>query len=122
MPILEGGVLASGPFYGSNFDGDIQALSPTHRVLYRSGELVSYEADENHAPVLAYVVNGEASWATELKTGDDPAFKIYKLSSLQVSHGLLRDRVEFFATGTSEPGWAFVWKFGGVQKFYLQMF
>ncbi|HEX8287542.1 MAG TPA: hypothetical protein VF556_06100 [Pyrinomonadaceae bacterium] len=122
LPVLEGDVFASGPFYGSKFNGDIQILSQTDSVAYGSGELIAYAADENHEPVLAYVVDGQVHWAIELQTGDDPAFKIYKLSSLRVRKGLLRDRVEFFATGTSEPGWAFVWKFGGVQKFYLKMF
>lgn len=40
-----------------------------------------------------------------------------KMTNLEVSQGLLRDVLTF--SGGSEQGRAYLWRWGGVQKFYF---
>ena len=120
--VMDGGGFASGPFYVEDSGGEIKGLTPSSSVAYGPGQLVAYAGNEKRAAVLAYAEDGEVRWASELKTGDDPALTVETVVEMDVRPGLLRDRVDFFASGTSEPGWAYVYKWGGVQKFYLKIF
>ena len=122
IPVLDGGIFTPGPFYGTNFNGDIETLTMSNKVSYGSGELISYASDDTHAPILAYFVDEKPRWATELKPSSDFPLEVTEIVDMQVSYGIVRNRVDFFAKGSNEPGWAFLWKFGGVQKFYLKVF
>lgn len=113
---------ASGPFYGTPYQASLDALTVSGRAAYKSGQLVSYSADESHGPIIAYLENGKRQWAVGLTTGDDPALRVAKIVEMQVSYGLIRDRIDFFAVGLSEPGWLTIEKISGTKKFYLRMF
>lgn len=84
--------------------------------------MISYKGEKTKAPVLAYVVDQNVRWASRIETEDDGMYWINEIVSLKVHSGLLRDRIDFFAGGISEPGWGYIWKFGGFQKFYLMPF
>lgn len=113
---------ASGPFSGEAYQASLNMLISDERVAYKSGQLDSYSATASHGPVIAYWENGKYHWAVELKTGDDPALRVTKITEMRVSYGLLRDRIDFFAEGTSEPGWLLLWKISATKEFYLKMF
>jgi hypothetical protein len=68
--MMDGGGFAVGPFYAEDFAGDFRALKPSGRVAYGPGQLVAYESDGGHGPILAYVERGKVGWASELKAGE----------------------------------------------------
>ncbi len=111
-----------GSFYGTAYHGSPTEFVVSNSIPYKSGQLVAYSGNESHAAILAYVENGATQWASELATGDDPALRVSKIVEMKVHYGLFRDKIDFFATGTSEPGWAYIWRFGKEPTFYLKMF
>lgn len=114
-----------GPFHGRPFHGDIGSLQPSHRIVFRSGELIVFNRADDEPPVLAYVVEDAGRWALELDGTADPDFNWTEFSRvsepLTVSLGILRDRLDFVAHWTfgAERGTVYIWRFGGVQRFYL---
>lgn len=112
-----------GPFTGRPYPGDVSKLRPGERVAYRGGELVVYRRARGAAPVLAYRAGGRTEWAHELfaSLGDRGENELWDVSGVRVTSGLLRDRLDFTATWTygAERGYAFLWRWGEVQKFYL---
>ncbi|RMD98463.1 MAG: hypothetical protein D6814_07530 [Calditrichaeota bacterium] len=122
ISIIDGGVYSNGPYYARRFDGDVNQLTASDSARYKDGYIISYKGHQDSPPVIAFISNGKVRWAYKLDTGRDPFPKVIKAINLKVTKGLLRDRLDFFAAGTSEPGWAFIWKFDGLQKFYLKSF
>ena len=114
-----------GPFHGRPFLGNVEALEPSHTIAFRSGVLVVFNRMEDEPPVLAYVVDGASNWALELDVSAESRYRwmqFWRVSEpLSLSPGILRDRLEFEAHWTfgAERGYVYVWKFGGVQRFYL---
>ena len=117
-----------GPFTGRPFVGDLSKLQASERVEFRSGELVVYSRANGAAPVLAYRVDGHAMWSQEMfvsleerVTGRPGANELDSMTRLEVSPGILRDRLDFIAEWSqgAERGYAFIWKWGGIQRFYL---
>lgn len=117
-----------GPFTGRRFAGDLSNLVPSDRVAFRAGELIVYNRGNGAAPVLAYRIGAHTKWAHEMfvstgAPGDkNPARnELSEIAKLRVSSGVIRDRLDFIGRWTygAEHGYAFVWKWGGVQRFYL---
>ena len=122
--LLEAG-FDDGPFRGRPFGGDVARLEPSHVVAFRSGELVIYNRTGDEPPILAYLVNGTSDWAVDMDTTANPKYRNTEFRSvsgpLSVSYGLFRDRMDFLANWSYgvEHGYVYIWKFGGVQRFYL---
>lgn len=114
-----------GPFHGRPHSGDISALTASHSITYRSGDLVIYNRADDEPPVLAYIVQGVPKWALELDVVGTPGFEDSHFRSIAepiaVSSGVFRDRLSFIAYWSfgAERGYAYIWKFGGVHRFYL---
>ena len=113
-----------GPFHGHPFAGEVSALAPNDSAAFRSGYLVIYNRDESEAPVLAYRVDGRTRWAREMHVSMDPESdvpELWEMSDPSVARGILRDRLDFtgYWTYGAERGYAYIWKFGGIQRFYL---
>lgn len=123
--ILESG-FDDGPFRGQPFAGDLSKTKPSERVPFRSGELVVYNRADGRAPILVYRAGGRTRWAHEMfvsmttadTTGEN---ELHDITRLRVSPGIIRDRLDFIGTWTfgAEHGYAFVWRWGGIQRFYL---
>ncbi len=113
-----------GPFHGRAFSGHVGELAPSDSAAFRSGYLVAYNRGDKEAPMLAYRAGGQTRWARELHVSlsesHDPTM-LWGISSLSVSRGLVRDRLDFIADWTfgREHGYVYIWKWGGIQRFYL---
>jgi len=117
-----------GPFNGRPFVGDLSKLQPSERVAFRSGELVAFNRSNGEPPVLAYRVGGQAQWAQEMfvslaesMDGRPGTNELESMTRLTVAHGFFRDRLDFIGAWTygAERGYVFIWKWGGIQRFYL---
>lgn len=120
--LIEGG-FDDGPFVGRDFTGDLHALKPSFRLHYRMGDLVIYNRDPK-APVIAYVTDGKTQWATEMYAAlnpDSADSEFYHMEAPAIRQGLVRDELRFIAYWSqgAERGYAYIWKFGGIQRFYL---
>lgn len=116
--------LRDGPFYGEDYSGDIAGENVSDRIEYRQGELLIYNRGEDQAPVLAYQVEEETHWATELDVAENPRYERYHLISIQeptLAYGIFRDRMDFKGRWTfgTETGRAYLWKWGGFHRFFL---
>lgn len=119
---IEGG-FDDGPFVGRDFNGDLDVLKPSDSVLFRSGRLYIYNR-KGEAPVIAYRAAGKTKWAREMFVSMTPGVQGSELSRIEspaLTRGILRDRLDFVGYWTygAEHGYAFIWKFGGIQRFYL---
>ncbi len=115
--------LDDGPFYGRNYEGSLAHLKPSHRLKFRKGTLAIYNRDKK-APVVAYVIGDHTEWATEMYVAMTPGVTQSELHHMErplLSEGLFRDRLDFIGHWTygAEHGYAYIWKFGGIQRFYL---
>ncbi|HEY6019516.1 MAG TPA: hypothetical protein VIY48_06335 [Candidatus Paceibacterota bacterium] len=120
--LIEGG-FDDGPFVGRDFTGDLHTLKPSFSLNYRSGNLVIYNRDPK-APVVAYVTGDKAQWAIEMYAALNPnaaESELYHMEAPAISQGLVRDELHFTAYWSqgAERGYAYIWKFGGIQRFYL---
>jgi hypothetical protein len=112
-----------GPFTGRAFTGDLSRLAPSERVAFRSGEIVIYNRSRGAAPVVAYRVGGRAEWAREMfvSLGERGENELMEITRPRITYGLVRDRLDF--TGRwkygAERGYALIWKWGGIQRFWL---
>ena len=109
-----------GPNYGQSFEKNTEDLIPSDSVDYKSGKLVSFSKGLTHSPVIIYKEDDEIIWAHEFT--DNMDINISEVIEFKIQNGLIRDKIIFFATGWSEPGWVYIWKFGGVNRFYVRMF
>lgn len=121
--ILESG-FDDGPFHGRAFTGDVSVLVPSDSAVFRSGHLVAYNRGDNEAPVLVYRTGGETRWARELHvtfSARPDSTLLWAISSLSVSSGVVRDRLDLTAEWMfgRERGYVYLWKWGGIQRFYL---
>jgi hypothetical protein len=120
--IAEGG-FDDGPFTGRPFVGAVDSLIPTDSVAFRGGQLLIYNRIDNQAPIISYIVKGEISWTREMFVSmrDNNYNQLWGISEPSVAYGIVRDRLDFQASWTYgiENGYAYIWKFGGIQKFYL---
>jgi hypothetical protein len=121
--IFEGG-FDDGPFQGRSFTGVVGGLVPSDSVVFRTGHLVLYNRDTAEAPVLAYRSDGRTRWVREMyvSTSTSPtSTMLWRMSSLSVSRGVFRDRLDFIAEWAlgRERGYVYIWKWGGIQRFYL---
>jgi hypothetical protein len=112
-----------GPFTGRPFAGDLSKLRPSERVPFRAGEIVIYNRARGAAPVVEYRARGRTEWAQEMfvSLGDRGENELREITDPRVSYGVVRDRLDFIGTWTygAERGYAFIWKWGGIQRFYL---
>lgn len=125
VDLLESG-FDDGPFHGRAFAGDVSGMKPSESVPFRSGELAVYNRSHGKAPILAYLAGGRTRWAHEMfvsmetptSTGEN---ELREITHLRVSRGFVRDRVDFIGEWTfgAEHGYAFVWRWGGIQRFFL---
>ena len=123
---------AMGPFYPQAFVGNQQMLKPKDSIEYRRGYLVTYKNTETKEPsVLTYKSENKIVWSQQLNAPDifwhegeegEPEQMAYEIGLTRISKGLVRDKLEFFASGHSEPGWLYIWRFGGPQKFFIMNF
>ncbi len=121
--IIESG-FDDGPFHGRPFTGAVTELVPSDSAAFRSGHLVVFNRGESAAPVLAYRVGERTRWAREMHVsmGPEPAgSELWEMREPSVVRGILRDRLDFIGYWTygAEHGYAYIWKFGGIQHFYL---
>lgn len=112
-----------GPFTGRPFAGDLSRLRASDRVAFRSGEILIYNRKDGAAPVVEYRVDGHTEWAREMfvSLGDGGENELWEMSRPRVAYGIIRDRLEFVGTWTygAERGYALIWRWGGIQRFYL---
>jgi hypothetical protein len=112
-----------GPFAGRPFAGNLSTLKAGDRVAYRAGELVIYNRQGGDAPVVVYRAMGRTEWAVEMfvSLGDRGVNELWEITEPHIVHGVVRDRLDFIGTWTygAERGYAFIWKWGGIQRFYL---
>lgn len=95
VAVLEGGIFAGGPFYGATYVGNLKILTPSDSIHYKAGYLISYKRNENTAPVLAYIVDQNARWASKIETDSEGLYQVNEIISLEVHPGFLRDRINF---------------------------
>lgn len=112
-----------GPFYGKPYRGVISGESASDRLDYQQGELLIYNRRSERSPILAYRED-ELRWAVEMDVSQNPAYSDYQLVSIEsptLSRGILRDRLNFLGTWSfgKESGKAYIWKWGGLHRFYL---
>jgi len=112
-----------GPFVGKPFVGNLKDLKASDSLKFRDGTLIIYNRS-NKAPVIAYLTEDRTQWATEMYVSMTPGAKgseLYHISKPSVSKGIVRDRLDFIGQWTygAEHGYAYIWKFGGIQRFYL---
>lgn len=120
--ILESG-FDDGPFTGRQFDGNLDLLEPSDSVKFRDGILYIYNRNDE-APVIAYRIDGRTQWATEMYVSMSPGAQgseLYQIESPSLAKGIVRDRLDFIGYWTygAEHGYAYIWKLGGIQRFYL---
>ena len=115
----DGFTFIAGPFYAQDFGGKLSELNSVDSVEYGSGVLISYARTNQSAPVLAYISSNEVRWASELVNDMEPPFTNFV--GMKISSGIIRDKLEFHSPDYKEPGWAYVWKVGRVQKFFIWM-
>jgi hypothetical protein len=113
-----------GPFAGEIYTGGVTGLPISERLAYRNGELVIYNRQANNPPVLAFQVGDELQWARELDVSQNPRYEGYQLATIaepQLAYGIVRDRLDFSAKWNfgTERGRAYLWKWGGLHRFYL---
>ena len=113
-----------GPFYGEPFKGVVSGKSASDRLPYRQGELLIYNRSTDKAPILAYWVDEEPAWAQVLDVSQNTRYADYQLSAMQdpsLALGIFRDRLDFLSTWNfgTEPGRAYLWKWGGFHRFFL---
>ncbi len=115
---------ADGPFQGVVYEQGTTGLPVGDRLNYRQGELVVFNRQPSNPPVLAYQVNDAVQWARSLDLSQQPGYeavKITDLKDLSLAYGILRDRLTFTVTWNfgTEQGHAYIWKWDGLQRFYL---
>jgi hypothetical protein len=113
-----------GPFYGQVYTDGVTGLEASDRLPYRAGELVIYNRRAQSPPLLTYEVDDELRWAVALDVSQTPEFSEFQLFEVQdptLLYGILRDRIDFTGVWTfgTERGRAYLWKWGGFQRFYL---
>ncbi|EPG67232.1 hypothetical protein [Leptospira wolffii] len=111
-----------GPFRGKKISLEGVSFTQNESVPFREGELAVLESDPISGPILAYRKREKIEWAYLLETENQmPGTRIWKISNLSLENGIFRDRIHFTGTWThgAERGLAFVWKFGGLDYFYL---
>lgn len=114
-----------GPFIGESYDGELNSLKVDHTIAYGDGQLRVYNRSDEEAPIIAcFDAKGNVEWAwlmdVRLKPGYETAM-LYAIDDPEIESGLLRDRIVFLSTWTygAEHAYAYVWKWGGPQRFYL---
>ncbi len=128
----EANFFGMGPFYSEKFEGNLDTLVPRDSIPYRSGHLITYKNENVNEPaIVVYKSKDDIVWAEKLNAPDifwvenndsKPFQMAYEVRFSSVDHGIIRDTVGFFAVGHSEPGRAFLWRFGGIQKFFIMSF
>lgn len=114
-----------GPYAGTPYAGELGKMRPSYRLKYREGTLAVYNRTRRAAPLLVYYEDDRVEWATELFVTLNPGSKLPLLLSISapvVRTGLLRDTLEFksHSRGDTGSGEAVIWRFGGIQRFYLK--
>ena len=119
-PFLDQG-FDDGPFYGKPLDPTFEISSPTYDLPYLFGHILILNRD-TLSPVMAFRdAFGNQKWAIELSVDEFEGAHFYSINRPRIVYGTFRDQIQFLGhwTGGAESGYAYVWKFGGFQKFNL---
>ncbi|MGF1458472.1 MAG: hypothetical protein ACFBSG_05535 [Leptolyngbyaceae cyanobacterium] len=114
----------NGPFYSTPYTGIVSGESASERLDYRQGELLIYNRAANKAPILAYRTEVQTHWAEVLDVSQNAQYEPFQLRSIEsaeIHYGLIRDRLDFIGNWNfgAETGRAYLWKWNGLQRFYL---
>lgn len=119
--LLEAG-FDDGPFYGKKIDLASAKIKVKESIPFRSGQLQALELNGISGSILSYYKDNKFIWAYELQTSEqmENTF-LTEIRNLRVSSGIFRDRIDFIGVWTygAERGKAYIWKWGGLQYFYL---